>query len=490
MRGGRGLPALLLGLFLPAGPGGGRAQDSFSRDFLPRALRVDYFHVGDAREERIVLEGLRLQGPWAGPREGLQDPLDLGRYRVEVRDPSSNRLLYSRGFDTIFGEYQTTRPAGEGRVRSFPGSVLLPAPRRKFAFLLLRRDPKGRLQPLFRALLDPNGREVRREKPGMGVRTFTFREAGPPSRCLDVAFLGEGYRADQEEKFRRDVERFAGYLLSQPPFSRHKDRINIRGAFRPSLEEGCDEPDKGVWRNTSLGATHCAFGLPRYCLVFDDRALQETAAAVPWDTLAVMVNKKRYGGGGIYGLYSLFASDGPDPDRVFLHEMGHSLAGLADEYYSAKTAYSDFYPPGIEPREPNITALPDPARLKWRDLVKPGVPIPTPWRKKEYEGLLARLRAEEAALARKAAAARGKERARLEARLAAMKADHRKALGDFLARSPWWNEIGAFQGAGYASEGFYRPSLHCLMFGFLPGERSYCKVCERALERRILYFLR
>ncbi len=454
------------------------------------SLRVDYFHGGNGKEEWICPDSLWMQGPWAGPRSRLVDPLDLGGYRVEVRDPSSGELLFSRGFDSIFGEYKTTGEAGKGKVRVFRESCLLPMPKRPLSFRVLALDPGGKARSLLQVLLDPRDERIHREKPGMGVISFQVHRAGPPWKCLDLAFLGEGYTRGQEKKFRRDVERFTGYLFTQRPFSRFRDRINVWGAFRPSLEEGCDEPDRGVWRHTSLEATHCAFGLPRYCLTFRNRAVQETAAAVPHDTLAIVVNKKRYGGGGIYNLYCIFAADGPDPDRVFLHELGHSFGGLGDEYYSARVAYNDFYPPGVEPRVPNLTALLDPARLKWKDLVEPGTPIPTPWGKEAYERLQEKFRGRERALQAQAGrAAPGKERERLRRELAALKKAHKEALRKFLERSPYWNKIGAFEGGGYASKGLYRPSLHCLMFAFSPEERSYCKVCERAIARRIELFL-
>ncbi len=479
-------------LFLPVLSGvcpGQVPGPSFQAWFEDQTLRVDYEHCGSARREEVFLDGLWAQGPWAGPRKHLVDPLDQGRYRVEVRDPATGRLLFSRGFNSLFGEYKTTGPALKGVGRVFQESILLPMPRKKVSFLLFARDRRGRLHSLFEASLDPEDRRIHREKPGRGVQVFSLHQAGPPRSCLDLAFLGEGYKAGQAGKFVKDAERFARYLLSQPPFSRYKDRINLWAAFRPSAEEGCDEPDKGIWRNTSLGATHCAFGLPRYCLTFDNRAVQEVAAAVPRDTLAILVNKKRYGGGGIYNLYCLFAADGPDPDRVFLHELGHSFGGLADEYYSSRVAYNDFYPKGVEPKEPNITALLDPSKLKWKSLVEPGTPLPTPWGKEEYEKLQREFQAQERKAASALAKARGEERRARTRDLAAMKAAHRKALRAFLEKSPYWNKIGAFEGAGYASHGLYRPSLHCLMYAFSPDERSYCKVCEKAIERRIRLFL-
>jgi len=60
--------------------------------------------------------------------------------------------------------------------------------------------------------------------------------------------------------------------------------------------------------------------------------LRDIAASVPYDAIYVMVNQPRYGGGGIYNLYCTFTADNPSSDYVFLHEFGHTFAGLADEY--------------------------------------------------------------------------------------------------------------------------------------------------------------
>lgn len=74
--------------------------------------------------------------------------------------------------------------------------------------------------------------------------------------------------------------------------------------------------------------------------------------------------------------------DDPRSEAVFLHEFAHSLAYLADEYIGAVT-YSDIYPEGVEPVEPNITRELDREKLKWRSLLSQGVPLPTP---KDFSG--------------------------------------------------------------------------------------------------------
>ena len=156
-------------------------------------------------------------------------------------------------------------------------------------------------------------------------------------------------------------------------------------------------------------------------------------------------------------------------EYLFLHEFGHSFAGLADEYYTSDVAYNEFYPRGVEPAEANITALLDPASLKWKALATPGIAIPTPWEKKAFDAMeeasqkvrkeanakVAELKRESAPAAAIAAAEADVERLSKEA---AVKTDA------FLASSAFAGKVGAFEGAGYASEGLYRPEIDCLMF--------------------------
>ena len=53
----------------------------------------------------------------------------------------------------------------------------------------------------------------------------------------------------------------------------------------------------------------------------------------------------------------------------------------------------------------------------------------------------------------------------------------------FLARERYAGRVGAFEGAMYEAKGLYRPEIDCIMFTRNP--TTFCKVCERALERVI-----
>jgi hypothetical protein len=260
--------------------------------------------------------------------------------------------------------------------------------------------------------------------------------------------------------------------------------------FKPSAESGCDEPRRGVFRNTALNASFNSLGSERYLLTEDNRSLRDVACHVPYDALLIMVNHKRYGGGGVYNFYCVFTVDNQWSNYVLVHEFGHSFGGLADEYYTSSVAYNDFYPRGIEPVEPNITALLDPERLKWKELITPGIKIPTPWEKEQfdkmdmaYQKIRQEINAKIARMEKEGAAQ--EEIDQLEQEAERLSKVHSQKMDDYLARSKYAGKVGAFEGAGYSAQGLFRPMLDCIMF--TKGEKPFCKVCEQAIIRVISY---
>ena len=277
-------------------------------------------------------------------------------------------------------------------------------------------------------------------------------------------------------------------LLAQEPYRSLADRFNVRGVLAVSQDRGCDEPTRGRFARTPFGCTFNSLGSERYLLTEDNRALRDAAAAVPYDALYVMVNSDRYGGGGIYNAFCTFTSDNQWSAYVFLHEFGHHFAGLADEYYTSQIAYSDFYPRDREPLEPNITRLADPEQFKWRDLVEPGIAVPTPWEKAGYDALDVAYQERRAALneqigALMRAAGDPDEVARLQAAVETLSRTHQAEADSYLAASRFAGLVGAYEGAGYSSEGMYRAELDCIMFS--KGRKPFCAACERHLRRVI-----
>lgn len=220
----------------------------------------------------------------------------------------------------------------------------IPWPTHKINLVIEVRDRKNLLRPLTVETIDPEDYHHVREEISAGDYTFEVRKNGPLSERVDLVFLAEGYRAVDREKFESDVKKFAGYLLETEPYKSNQDKFNIYGVFRPSAESGPDEPRQKVYRNTVLKASFNAFDLDRYLLTEEGFLMREMAAQVPNDAIVILVNSKRYGGGGIYNDYCLTTVDHQASRSVFLHEFGHSFAGLADEYYTSDVAYNKFYP--------------------------------------------------------------------------------------------------------------------------------------------------
>jgi hypothetical protein len=463
---------------------------NFNDYFIDRTMRVDYFHIGNAEEEIITIDRIYMAGLWAGSKKNLIDNFNNGRYYVKIYDFNSEKLIFSRGFDSYFGEYKTTEPAIKGKKRTYHETVLIPYPKNKIRIEFEVRGRDFNLKPFFSEVIDPEDIFIIKEKPRKDVEVIEVLKNGKPENMVDIVIVAEGYTKNERGKLLKDLEKFKKTFFSQEPYKSLMNKFNINCVFKPSEESGCDEPSHGVFKNTSVGATFDSLALERYLLTEDNKNLRDIAGVVPYDTLLIMVNHKRYGGGGIYNLFCTFTTDNQWFEYLLLHEFGHSFAGLADEYFTSTVAYNEFYPRGIEPTEPNITALLDPNNIKWKGLLTEGIEIPTPWEKEDFEKLdleLQKIRGEiNSKIAKmKREGADKKEIEKLEAEAERLSLEHSKKIDEFLSKSKFLGKVGAFEGAGYSSKGLYRPMLDCIMFS--KGKKPYCKVCERAIREMIKF---
>src|SRR5690349_12372570 len=350
-------------------------------------MRLDYYHTGDASQEifsvdRVVIEPL----PWPGnPRQAI-DTSNLGKYFFELRDAKTKQLLCSRGFASIYGEWETTDEA-KSIKRTFQESLRFPAPSAPVTIVLKKRDAKNTWVDLWTTSVDPANQFVDRSKPAAPAPLLTIQKTGEPENKVDFLILGDGYTAAEAKKFETDARRLTEVLFATSPFKENRTSFNIWALCPPAAESGISRPSTGIYRDSPIGATYDAFGSERYVLTFDNRALRRAAQFAPYEFIEVLVNGRTYGGGGIFNLYSTVASDNAFSNYVFVHEFGHHFAGLADEYYTSSVAYTPSTE-RVEPWEPNVTALLDISTLKWRTLASPFVdvtPIPTPWNKDEFE---------------------------------------------------------------------------------------------------------
>ncbi len=126
----------------------------------PRTFRVDYFHTGSGGQEIFSLDRLIVEPlPWPGNPARPLDDTDSGKYRFLVRDAASKALLYSRGFSSIFGEWEETSEAKE-RARTFEESLRFPLPGGPVEVTLEKRDPKNAFVPVWTFKVDPRDQTV------------------------------------------------------------------------------------------------------------------------------------------------------------------------------------------------------------------------------------------------------------------------------------------------------------------------------------------
>jgi hypothetical protein len=373
-----------------------------------RTMRVDYVHHGGPGGERIALDGVSTDGPWPGSRTNLIDDTGLGKYFFEVIDRATSRVLYSRGFASIYGEWETT-PEVRTTNRRFHESLRFPWSVVPVRVVVRKRDAENHWLDLWTADIDP--RQVSGTPPKSIGRLSSIFETGASASKVDVLLISEGYTTAQLPDFRAHASRLVKALLTFEPFRTRRSDFNFWTLEIPG---------------TPLNVEFNIFGIARYALTYDNRAFRRVTASAPYDVVEILVNERKFGGGGIFNQQSTVAAANSDAEYVFVHELGHNLAGLGDEYVGNVT-YETGALVKSEPWEPNVTALHDPSRLKWGDLVEPDTPIPTPV----------------------------------------------TVVG----------RVGAFEGAAYEAKGLYRPEAECIM-----GSRKlipFCRVCQRAIERII-----
>ncbi|MFN7993960.1 MAG: IgA Peptidase M64 [Bryobacteraceae bacterium] len=436
----------------------------------PGTLRVDYFHGGTATEEQLSLDEVVREGAWPGRLDRPVDDTNLGKYYFEVIDRKTNRLLYSRGFASIFGEWRETPEAKEVR-RQFQESLRFPEPAGPVQVVVKGRDAQNAFRELWSIVVDPADPAINRSGSPKNVKVWAVMRNGEPRDKVDLLLMGDGYTAEEMEKWHRDAHRLTDLLFAASPFKERRNDFNVWAVDTPAEESGISRPSDGVYRRSPLRTSYDAFGSERYVLTFDNKRLREAASAAPYEFIEIVVNDRKYGGGGIFNLFATVSADNAFTPYVFVHEFGHHFAGLADEYYTSDVAY-ETVTQRPEPWEPNATA--DPHAEKWKALIAPGTPIPTPWRKEQFEAQEKEIQAR-----RRQIRAAHRPEEEMEA-LFREELDKDTAL---LGSGPHAHAVGAFEGAMYEARGYYRPQADCIMFTRDPV--GFCAVCRRAIERII-----
>lgn len=407
-----------------------KAQIPYDSFFNRERLRFDYGIIGTADTTKVVDYNFYREPTWGGSPSNLIDTMRYGDFMLEVYDSASNRLLYSRGYSTLFKEWKTTKEAITNE-RLFLESVVMPFPKSPVKISILERNSAVQFVPVHSTYLNPKKKLIDTKSTPANVDVKTLVNNGPSGDKVDIVILSEGYIAEQKYKFFNDAERFKNVFFQWRPYNDLAKNFNFHAVFSQSDEAGTDIPTDSLWVNTTLNSHFNTFNTARYLTTEDILRIRDLLADLPYDQICILVNTDRYGGGGIYNYFTVFTSDHQDSEFLFHHEFGHAFAALADEYYTSDVAYNDMFNLEREPYQPNITTLVD-FGSKWEYLISDTVPVPTP---------------------------------------------NLRSYSDV---------IGVFEGAGYSAEGIYRPYYNCSMKSIT--HDAFCPVCRKAIERMVVFY--
>ncbi len=405
------------------------AQINYNTYFKNKSMRFDFLLGGNSEKVIVYPQQIKQEPYWSGPKTKLTDPFNYGSYRFRVFDLKSDSLIFSKGFSTLFQEWQTTAEA-KTTNKTFYQAAIFPFPKRNIRLEIDARQWDGTFKTLYQTEVNTKDYFILREQPHK-FETFDILKNGKPEKKVDLVILAEGYSDGEKDKFIDDAKRVTSYLFNAKPFNSEKKNFNIKAVFTPSAESGTDIPGEHIYTNTHFNSSFYTFDTPRYLTVSDMKTVYDAASVVSYDHIYVLVNTERYGGGGFYNFVSVCTSDNELTKEVFVHEFGHGFAGLGDEYYTSGVAYEDFYNLEVEPWEPNITTLIN-FDKKWKSMVKKTTPIPTP-RKDKYA-----------------------------------------------------KTIGVYEGGGYMSKGIYSPYIDCRMK--TNDAKGFCPVCEAAIRKVIQFY--
>ncbi|MBE9487602.1 MAG: peptidase M64 [Bacteroidetes bacterium] len=404
------------------------ANAQFDKYFESGALRMDYLHAGDNTHETYYFSNISHETYWAGNKSNVIDSKEYGTQLVKIFDVKSGKLIFSRGHCTLFNEWLFTNEASTSR-RAFRESIQFPTPKNKVRVEIYKRNKKGNFIKGFSQIIDPKKYDIAPAK--IDFKTIDLEYHGHFSKKLDIVLLAEGYDATQYDLFVADCKKYVEDIFSFSPYKERRKDFNIRAVWTPSKDSGVTIPGENIWRNTAFGGRFYTFDSERYFTIEDYTEVCMVAGSVPYDAIYILGNTLKYGGGGIYNFYAIGSARNKElAGEVHVHEMGHSICGLTDEY-AANGVTNEMYNSKVEPWEENITTLADFKKKEiWNSLLSKNIDIPTQLNEKTE------------------------------------------------------NKVAVFEGAGYSEKGVYRPKKNCMMRAF-DGSGLFCPICKEAINRTI-----
>ncbi|MBQ7422638.1 MAG: peptidase M64 [Prevotella sp.] len=404
------------------------AAQSFDDYFCDKTLRIDYIFAGNRAQQYIAVDQLNAIPRWYGKRNRLAEIPVEGNGQITVRSHQTGEIIYKNSFSTLFQEWLSYDDS-ENSTQSFENVFLVPFPKDTVDVTIDLRNNRREIIATLTHTVVPTDILIRHIGENHITPYETLQRAADTTRCINIAFIAEGYTEEEMPTFLDDARIATDALFAHEPFRSMRDRFHIVAVKAPSKESGTSEPRKGIWRNTALHSHFDTFHTDRYLTTLHLKDLHDWLAGAPYEHIIVLVNTEEYGGGGILNSYNLSMTHHRLYRPVVVHEFGHSFGGLGDEYAYENEAIP-MYPHDVEPWEPNITTLAD-FHGKWEQMIAPKTKIPTP-------------------------------------------------------PSKDLTKIGVYEGAGYSMKGVYRGVQDCRMR--TNDNPEFCPVCRESLTKLIDFY--
>lgn len=346
-------------------------DDPFTNGTLKdRTLRLDYIFSGKYGESNISVAHIESQEGWYGRRVNLKTVPVQGEGQLTMTDKASGDTLYRISFSTLFQEWLGTAEA-KSVNKAFENVFLVPEPARPVTVNVKLFNSRNAVETEFSHDVDPADILIRKVETSSQPKCRQLLYSGDPKEKIDVAIIAEGYTRKEIGKFYRDAQSAVSNLLAHEPFKSMRDRFNINAIATLSEDSGVSIPREGIWKSTVLSSNFDTFYSDRYLTTDAQFKMHDAIAGLPYETVIILANSDTYGGGGIYGLYTIASTGHGKFGPVVVHEFGHSFAGLTDEYAYDGTAMAD-QSFEVEPWQKNVTTKVDFAS-KWKDLYDAGV---------------------------------------------------------------------------------------------------------------------
>ncbi len=216
----------------------------------------------------------------------------------------------------------------------------------------------------------------------ISAQTFpvtTILYNGPSSNHIDLVFLADGFTSAEQTNFIAQVNAITTTIFNTIPYKEYKNLFNVyaiqvnstsSGIKHPGTASDCSSASPNVPTSSTVsyfGSTFDYGNIHRLVVATNTTAIQNVLLSnfPAYNKAIVVANSTHYGGSG--GTYPCCTINGASAE-IIIHELGHSIANLTDEYTYGGCS-------SIE--KPNCTMETNPTLIKWKAWIPGGMPIPT-----------------------------------------------------------------------------------------------------------------